>query len=98
MAASNLARPARLMRSTVSSSNGTHFPSSSARKPSATFALRPVISGLFVKGKRISERRTKIDWQSLPSSFLFYKSPLLRDNRMPNLSHQMTRVCAAFGI
>jgi hypothetical protein len=74
MAASNLARPTRLIRSTVSSSNGTDFPSSSARKPSATSALRSVMSGLFVKDKRISECRTKIDWQSLPSSLFFYKS------------------------
>jgi hypothetical protein len=32
------------------------------------------MSGLFVKDKRISECRTKIDWQSLPSSLFFYKS------------------------
>jgi hypothetical protein len=31
---------------------------------------------LFVKDKRISESRTKIDCQSPPPFFLFYKSPL----------------------
>jgi hypothetical protein len=74
MAASSLARPARLIRSTVSSSKGTDFPSSSARKPSATPALRSVMCGLFVNDKRIPECRTSINWQSLPSSFFFYKS------------------------
>jgi hypothetical protein len=91
-AASNLARPARLIRSTVSSSNGTDFPSASARKPSATSVSRSVMTSSFVKDKRISECRTRIDWQSLPSSFFFYKSPLLCDIGLPNLRQTMTHV------